>query len=740
MRLFKRSSMFKSYLAYNLVLVLLPVIIFAPLFFTNAHAQLQSEILTIRRFTLEQVRKNIDDRFSGFGSMALYASLDPDLTPYQLKSGDYSTITALRHLRLHSSPLNFEEIFLYIHRHDMFYGTTGSLSTEFFEQLYTLRGGWSWADFYQMINQPHSYATSPAGCYLSGAGVRTDSFLVLLYPWTNSSLAYGTAIGLINVSFFESLISGFHTDRDSALYVLDQQGQILFAREQELGQGAVDHVLTQLAQTPDLESVKINRTTYLPVYLSSQLTGWQYLMLVPGSSITGILISEKMLLLFGLLIIVFCFAGLGIAIAMRYYRPIRKLGDILWGSDPARRTDAPGKEMQLIQDQISEIVHNNQSLRSELDENKEHVRQSLLYQIICGTADLDDATDRGKLDQLGISLIGPYYCVVILRFANKLQAKQRSLVLQILQQSGFLIVEALYKDYFAILMNTPLDQQLIRQDLALITQTLADFKTDLAFGVGLGYSDLADLRQSFIEAVAAVECPADKPVTFFDALTADPAGSKILLPSKAQIRLLEAIRQGNIQAVQSAADDLAGLLNTLHTQVDQIRLHFTISGIVQQLLPVVGDTAPETMAEAVNQLIYYTGIDDFMTKLTHFCLQLTADINRTRQRNQNQLFDQILAYIDAHYTEQELSLTGIADLYDMTGSTLSRLFSESTGMRFIDYLSDKRLHKARELLRQTDLGIREIVALVGYIDVSSFTRKFTSEFGQSPGRFRKQGS
>ena len=48
------------------------------------------------------------------------------------------------------------------------------------------------------------------------------------------------------------------------------------------------------------------------------------------------------------------------------------------------------------------------------------------------------------------------------------------------------------------------------------------------------------------------------------------------------------------------------------------------------------------------------------------------------------------------------------------------------------------MNRAAELLRETELGVREIVAQVGYIDVSSFTRKFTAHFGKSPAVFREQ--
>ena len=43
-----------------------------------------------------------------------------------------------------------------------------------------------------------------------------------------------------------------------------------------------------------------------------------------------------------------------------------------------------------------------------------------------------------------------------------------------------------------------------------------------------------------------------------------------------------------------------------------------------------------------------------------------------------------------------------------------------------------------ELLIKTDLSVKEIVAQVGYIDVSSFSRKFSKYFGVSPAAYRKQ--
>lgn len=127
-----------------------------------------------------------------------------------------------------------------------------------------------------------------------------------------------------------------------------------------------------------------------------------------------------------------------------------------------------------------------------------------------------------------------------------------------------------------------------------------------------------------------------------------------------------------------------------------------------------------------------------MDHLQPLCIQCAQAFASRRNARQNQCAGDILQYVDAHYAEHELSLSSIAELFEMTTSSLSRLFSESTGMHFIDYLSQKRLAQATQLLKDTDMPISDIVAHIGYIDVSSFTRKFTKAYGASPTAYRKR--
>ena len=68
---------------------------------------------------------------------------------------------------------------------------------------------------------------------------------------------------------------------------------------------------------------------------------------------------------------------------------------------------------------------------------------------------------------------------------------------------------------------------------------------------------------------------------------------------------------------------------------------------------------------------------------------------------------------------------------------LYRKFKSLSNQTISDYFKLLRLHKAKELLYNSDLNITQIAFAVGFKNLSHFSREFTGQFGKSPGKFRK---
>lgn len=122
----------------------------------------------------------------------------------------------------------------------------------------------------------------------------------------------------------------------------------------------------------------------------------------------------------------------------------------------------------------------------------------------------------------------------------------------------------------------------------------------------------------------------------------------------------------------------------------------------------------------------------FTKKILFIC-----DYIETQNKNKsNPTIKRTLDYINANL-EKEISLVSAADFAKVKPVYLSRLFKEETGKNFIEYLTDMRLDKAKQLLADDELNIKEITYSVGYADQNYFSKIFRKKFGMTPTEFRK---
>ena len=83
----------------------------------------------------------------------------------------------------------------------------------------------------------------------------------------------------------------------------------------------------------------------------------------------------------------------------------------------------------------------------------------------------------------------------------------------------------------------------------------------------------------------------------------------------------------------------------------------------------------------------------------------------------------------------------IDELAGMVGVSQRRLinaFREAYGMTVSEWLSQRRLDHASELLREGGIPIKEVAFRLSYSNVSSFSHAFTKRFGVRPGSYRRE--
>ncbi len=102
----------------------------------------------------------------------------------------------------------------------------------------------------------------------------------------------------------------------------------------------------------------------------------------------------------------------------------------------------------------------------------------------------------------------------------------------------------------------------------------------------------------------------------------------------------------------------------------------------------------------------------------------------------NQLFTEyIRGYIETHYMD-DISLQDVAAQLHYSDAYFCRFFKQNFDKNFIMYLSELRVEKAKELLEDMTINVKDISNKVGFRDSSYFTKVFKRITGVTPSEYR----
>lgn len=87
--------------------------------------------------------------------------------------------------------------------------------------------------------------------------------------------------------------------------------------------------------------------------------------------------------------------------------------------------------------------------------------------------------------------------------------------------------------------------------------------------------------------------------------------------------------------------------------------------------------------------------------------------------------------------DRRIHLIDLARVANLSTFRFSHLFKTDTGLPPGEFLIRLRMEKARELLASTRLSVKEIRAITGYANSSTFISHFRRYFGLSPSEYRK---
>jgi AraC family transcriptional regulator len=195
-----------------------------------------------------------------------------------------------------------------------------------------------------------------------------------------------------------------------------------------------------------------------------------------------------------------------------------------------------------------------------------------------------------------------------------------------------------------------------------------------------------------------------------------------------------------IRAVQSAArhvqvvwdtDLYSTLLPELGAAASRFEFHVSLQDpLLSQLVTTLADETEGGFADRI--LVQSLGTALCIRLARHFVEHLPLPTSKGLSPER---LRRVRDYVEAHLDE-DLSLTALADIACLSPYHFSRSFKEAAGVGPQRYVIQRRLERAKTLMRRTHETLAQIAQEAGFADQSHLTSIFRREMGVTPGRFR----
>jgi two-component system, response regulator YesN len=391
---------------------------------------------------------------------------------------------------------------------------------------------------------------------------------------------------------------------------------------------------------------------------------------------------------------------------------------------------------------------NLQKLQDQVEENRALLKERLLLKLVVGGVSSAEAIEQSQL--LGLDIIARCYLVVVIKielcgspdqFNYDEYQQVQQIVLKLVESNPdvFLLKKDLEEFVLVIKGNTPeyLEEE---RDLLLeqIQRGVTSTGCRLIIGAGTPRKRIADISQSFIEALAGAQpAPSEKNAGVDDGV--DKA--ELLKIDKSAVE--EYLKCG----VKKDFDDFFEAF--IRPLAEPALKSYIIKSYVFMDIVV-------TTARFVNELggnfdLVVPGLDHIETVMANIksIEQLGEQVEKVlvgalefRDNHTNShhigMIQHAKEYIEHHFMDPELSLNEVAAHVNHSPSHFSTVFSQGTGTTFKEYVTEVRIKKAKELLRTTTLKSGEISYQIGYNDSHYFSFIFRKTTGLTPIEYRMQ--
>ena len=704
-----KKAFFRSMIASFVPFVLVVVIAFS--FLNKTFRMLEERNISVLQIQMENMLNELESELAMSRQVANQMCIDSTLSREKMLEYGRLTVSGIERLGIYGYRMNLNpQIFL----------------TYVPQQLATVRGTSS-CDVYaratlgltleslELWNRAIESQESITSTVLEGN--HGSKYLLLLYYYPETRYVEEKRIGfLFDRAQMDSILVNAMRNINSVA-ILTWGDQVVSYISDSLDSPDDEAALIQKLQNGQVDeghTLITSQSEYYDMKLTVSLN---------NSVLIGELVEEEVKMVIIGIASILCLS-LFIWVYQRYrYRVLNEIRQLAVRGRPDLSNGSGADEYEIIRMVLERNLSELKTQRDNLETFRAEAKRQMSWLLLCSPP--PENVDISKLmDGYGMSCEGDYFCVMEFLLEERLDENSVSL-----DQVPDVLLHCIVREdigYSLVLGLAFRENDNDHQKRLAIAQNVLEslFEDGIqcrAVSCGLIYEQISQIYSSRQEARSVLRTHAmyeatGKTVLFFDQMThlsrSISHDTEDLL-----VQFHDALcHEDGI----SASELLHQLMEGTQKESRQIYIRYKL---VDTLINVIREMeiSPDQMDDLMK--LIYLDPPEFERKLGRLISQLFVKIEK-----KNVADFQILDYIESKFCDSEISLRSVADHFQISERSVSRIIKKAINKTYKEYLNHLRMEKACKLL------IKE----VGYYDVSSFNRLFKQSFQMTPMEFRSE--
>ncbi|MDF2936337.1 MAG: AraC family transcriptional regulator [Paenibacillaceae bacterium] len=751
----KSKSVRKKILIVASLLAMIPVFIMGAAAYYIASGSFVEEINLANRQTISQIQQRIDEKLVTLETVALQNAVNPTLSRF-LSLNDPEN--DLENIGLTMSLLNSMQVLIadidsvYLYRPDKRLVVSPSIG---------VRGEELLPDHVR-----EAISKNPAKIWLDHElenelvrdGFHRITFVRRINASDHSPAGY-LIVNLNDTAFFRVFTNMRLGNRE--LLIVTPSGNVFAenTRNQQRDVFKEYGFIRKLMESDESEMMtreEVNGQELSVNYLKSSYNGWKYVTIIPLSELNRHLDKIRDTTFIICLVLVLISAIAAGFLSNGWFKALQSVIDTIRKKGGITEPLKQQNEFALIRNYFESLYENNEMLGKQIEESRPVLQVNFIQKLLTEHFG-ETMADRAKYYHIPMKYA--HYTVICIELDNMRGHTEQDLNLfhyavmniskEMISRYSEGLVVRMHSGHIAILINHEGVESFLTDDkskpfhIAEEIRQVAEslLKITVTMGIGRNYEGLSQIRNSYREALEALEyqmVEGSGRVLFIGQI--NPGSTSFSYPYEIEQNIITHLKMANLQQINGLLDEFtqelrAELFSTEHVRQSFAQLIAVTLRTLFEMDPTSTLFREYNLYQHLNELSTSEKIVNWLK--TEVYPPIVEQLrNRTVQRNHSTI-QKVLNHIHEYY-DTDLSLPLLAAIISVPVSQFSHMFKADAGMTPSEYVIAYRMEKARAMLEETDSKVSEIAEKLQYNNSQNFIRVFKKMNGMTPGEYRSR--